>query len=293
MTSILVDTGPTTLTKTWYVDGTQADKGDVTIGIVDLDGTVIVASGTAVTQVGSGSTTTYTFPLAVQADVNELVATWTVVAPVEAVVDRIHIIGGRLFTEVELRAYYGADMADDTVYTDEAIAEARDRITVEFDMICNVAFVPTYFRETIPGSGGRILEVEHPRVTQILAATVGTTAQTVADLQPDPKLPYVYHTTSFWTHATASDPLNVTISYVYGHSSVPPDIKRAALILARMELVKDVTGQGIPEIASTFTDPQGTIGGFGANDMSGRWYGIPAVDAALRRYSLNIPLVSL
>ncbi len=288
MTAILVDTGPTVLTKTWYVDGTPTDVGTITIGIVDLDGTVIETPGTTTTNNGDG---TYTFSLAVQNDVNELVATWT--AGAQAVVDEIHIIGGRLFTEAEARAYYGSDLADDTVYTDAAIAEARDRITVEFGMIAVVAFVPTYFRETIAGNGGRILETEHPRISQILAATIGTVAQTVADLQPDPKLPYVYHTTGIWFHPTASDPFNVTISYVYGHSSVPPDIKRAALILARMELTKDVTGQGIPEIASTFTDPLGTIGGFGANDMSGRWYGIPAVDAALRRYSLNIPLVSL
>ena len=291
MTSILVDTGPTTLTKTWYVDGTQTDKGTVTIGIVDLDGTEIVAPLSATVKVGSGATATDTFALAVQADVNELVATWT--ATDEAAEDTVNIIGGRLFTEVELRAHYDADLSDDTVYTDALVAEARDRITAEFENICNVAFVSTYNRETIPGSGGRILELDKPRISSVLAATIGTTSQTVADLTPDPTLPWVYHTTSFWNHGTATDPLNVTISYVYGWPSPPPDIKRAAMILARMQLLKDVTGQGVPEIASSFTDPTGQYTSFGANDMTGRWYGIPIVDATLRRYSLNIPLVSL
>jgi len=293
MTSILVDTGPTTLTKRWYVDGTQVDKGTVTIGIVDLDGTVIVAAGTATTRNGSGATTTYTFSLAVQADANELDVTWTRVSPVEAVVDRVHIIGGRLFTESELRAHYNSDLGDDTVYTDALLAEARDRITVEFEDICNVAFVPTYRRETIPGNGGRILELDRPFISQVLAATIGTTSQTVADITPDSTLAWVYHTTSFWNDATRSDPLNVTISYVHGHPTVPPDIKRAAMVLARMQLLKDVTGQGVPEIASSFTDPTGQYTSFGANDMTGRWYGIPVVDATLRRKSMNLPLMSL
>ncbi len=290
MTSILVDTGPTTLTKTWYVDGTATDVGDITIGIVDLDGTVIVAALTATTNNADG---TYTYSLAVQADVNELVATWTVTSPSQAVVDEIHIIGGRIFTEAELRAHYNSDLSDGTVYTDAMLAEARDRVTGEFEQVCNVAFVPTYHRETIPGRGSTILEVDRPYVSQILAATIGTTSQTVADLQPDPTLAYVYHTTSFWSRATHTDPLNITISYVHGHSSVPSDIKRAAMILARMQLLKDVTGQGVPEIASAFTDPTGQYTSFGANDMTGRWYGIPIVDSTLRRYSMNLPLVSL
>ena len=62
--------------------------------------------------------------------------------------------------------------------------------------------------------------------------------------------------------------------------------------LARMQLLKDVKGQGVPEQASQFTDPTGQYVSFGANDMTGRWYGVPIVDSALRRYSLNLPLVS-
>ena len=292
---ILRDTGPTTITKRFYRDGTQSGVGVVTIGIVDLDGTVIVAAGTATSLNGSGATTTYTFDLAAQAEVNEATVTWTATDPTpdEIVTDTLVIVGGWIFTETEIRAHYNSDLSDDTVYTDALVAEARDRITTEFEQICNVAFVPTYNRETLGGTGGRILELDKPYISSVIAATIGTTSQTVADLTPEPRLPWVYHTTSFWNHATATDPLNVAISYVYGHDAVPPDIKRAAMILARMQLLKDVTGQGVPEIASSFTDPTGQYTSFGANDQTGRWYGIPIVDATLRRYSLNIPLVSL
>jgi hypothetical protein len=286
--TVLVDTGPTVLTKTWYVDGTATDVGDITIGIVDLDGTEIVAPLTGTTNNNDG---TYTYSLAVQADVNELVATWT--AGGQALVDEIHIIGGRLFTEAELRAHYDADLSDDTVYTDPLLAEARDRITAEFERICEVAFVPTYRRETLRGSGGRTLYLERSKISSVIAASIGSIAQTAANIVPDPSLSKVFHTTRSWNWPTGSDPYNVTISYVHGHGTVPPDIKRAAMILARMQLLKDVTGQGVPEQASQFTDPTGQYVSFGANDMNGRWYGVPVVDSVLRDYSLRIPVTSL
>jgi hypothetical protein len=65
------------------------------------------------------------------------------------------------------------------------------------------------------------------------------------------------------------------------------------MILARQQLLKDVKGQGIPETASTWTDPTGSAVQFGANDMNSRWYGIPLVDSTLRDYSMRAPLTSL
>ncbi len=292
-TRILKGTGPTDIEKRFYVNGTQSDVGTVTVGITDDDGNVIEAAGAAVTKTGSGATTLYTYTLAVQATENTATITWAASTGTQTFTDRLRIVGGWLFTESELRAHYNADLSDAAVYTDALLAEVRDRLTLEFDTICNAAFVPTYRREVLAGSGGRVLEVDRPFISSVVAATIGTTAQTVGDLTPDESMPWIYHTTSFWNHATRSDPLNVAVSYVHGYVAVPPDIKRVAMILARMQLLKDVTGQGVPEIASAFTDATGTFTGFGANDMTGRWYGVPIVDATLRRYSMNLPLVSL
>lgn len=283
--SILVNTGPTTLTKTWYVDGTATDIGTVTIGIDDADGTEIVATGTSVTDNADG---TYEYSLAAQDAVKRLTVTWT--SGSQNLVDELEIVGGWLFTESELRAYYKSDLTSATTYPDVNIAEARERIAEAFEEICGVSFVPRYRRQTIAGSGTTVLPVDRPYVTSILSATIGTTTQTVADIAMDDHLPYVFHTTGTWTTATTADPRNVTISYQHGHTAVPGDIKRAAMVLARQQLVKDVTGAGVPETASSWNDGTGQYVSFAANDQTGRWYGIPSVDTALRRYMMRIPL---
>lgn len=283
--SILVDTGPTTLTETWYVDGTPTDVGSVTIGIVDAAGAVIVASGTSTTTVGSG---VYTYALAVQADVKILTVTWT--AGGQSVVDSLEVVGGWLFTEAELRALYASDLANQATYPDARLAEARDRLADEFEHICAVSFIPRYRRQRLPGSGGYRLEVDRPKIRQVFTASVGGVAQTVGDLEPDPLLPVIYHTSSVWTAATVTDPLNVTVAYEHGYPTAPPDIKRAALMLARYQLTRDVTGAGVPAQASSWSDETGRYTAFGENDRTGRWYGLPFVDSTLRRYSLRVPI---
>ena len=284
--SILVNTGPTTITKTWYVDGTATDVGTVTIGIDDTDGNTIVAAGTAVTDNSDG---TYEYALAVQTEVKELDVTWT--SGDQALTDRINIVGGWLFTEAELRSFYKSDLTSSTTYPDADINAARDRIAAEFEQICGVAFVPTYRRETHAGDGTTVLKVDRPYIRAILSATISGTAQTVGNLTFDDTLPYVFHTTGTFSRSSTSKPRNVTISYRHGHQTVPPDIKRAAMILARQQLVKDVTGAGIPETASSWNDGTGQYVSFAPNDKTGRWYGIPAVDTALRRYSMQNPIV--
>ncbi len=284
--SILVNTGPTTITKTWYVDGTATDVGTVTIGIVDADGNVIVAPATAVTTDGGDGT--YAYSLAVQTAPKILTITWT--EGTQSQTDVLEVVGGWLFTEAELRAYYSSDLTSAATYPDSDIAAARERITAEFEQICGVSFVPRYKRQTMSGDGSHVLWIDRPYTSEVLSATIGTTSQTVSNLALDDMLPIVRHKTSTWTAATNSDPYNVTISYVHGHAAPPGDIKRAAMILARNQLVKDVTGAGVPENASSWNDGTGQYVSFAANDQTGRWYGIPAVDTALRRYSMQVPV---
>ena len=275
--SILVNTGPTTLTKTWYV-------GTVTIGVVDGDGTEIVAAGTAVTDNADG---TYQYAVPVQTAPKELVVTWT--SGTQNQVDYLEIIGGWLFTEAELRAFYSSDLTSATTYPDAQLAEARDRIASEFEDICGVSFVRRWRRETHPGDGSAILNVDRPYISSVTVATVGS-VDVSGSVTVAPVLPYLYRTSSTWSAATQASPFNVTVSYVHGHQSVPSDVKRAAMILARQQLVKDVTGQGVPETASSWNDSTGQYVSFSPNDQTSRWYGIPAVDTVLRRYMMKIPV---
>ena len=282
--SILVNTGPTTLTKTWYVDGTATDVGTVTIGIDDGDGTEIVAAGTSVTDPADG---TYSYAVPVQTAPKQLVVTWT--SGTQNQVDYLEVVGGWLFTEAELRAFYSSDLSSESTYPDAKLAEARDRITAAFEEHCGVSFVRRWRRETHPGDGSAILTVDRPYISSVSAATVGG-VDVSATVSVAPVLPYLYRTSAAWTHATQASPFNVVVSYVHGHQSVPGDVKRAAMIAARQQLVKDVTGAGVPETASSWNDSTGQYVAFAANDQTERWFGIPSVDSVLREFSMKIPV---
>lgn len=282
--SILVSTGPTTVTKTWYVDGTASDVGTVTIGIDDADGNEIVAAGTAVTDNGDG---TYEYALAVQNAPKILTITWTVGS--QSQTDILEIVGGWLFTEAELRAFHAGDIAA-ADFTDAQVNEARDAIAVEFESICGVSFVPRYRREVLAGSGETGLWVDRPMLGSVLACTISGTTVTASNFTVDSLLPLVLRTNGTFSTPSSSSPRNVTISYTHGHTVVPPDIKRAALILARSRLVSDVTGTGVPANASSWTDSSGTFTSFAPSAKTDRWYGMPNVDIPLQRHSLNVPV---
>ena len=278
---ILVNTGSTTITKTWYVDGTATDAGTVTIGITDADGTEIVAPLTAVTDNADG---TYEYVLAVQNEVKVLTVTWTV--GTQSQTDLLEITGGWLFTESEIRTFQNSDFSDAAVYSDAAIGEIRDAITKEFEQICGAAFVPSYRRQVLKGTGGRDLSVARPLIQAVIACTIGST--TVTGFSIDELLPLISRTGGTFSLPTSTDPRNVTISYRHGHASVPPDIKQAALLVAADRLKSNVAGTGIPARASSWTDPSGSYQTFGPSAKSGRWYGMGSVDVALVRHNLNV-----
>ena len=285
--TILKNTGPTTLTKTWYVNGTPTDVGSVTIGIVDEAGDTVVTSGTATTNNNDG---TYEYTLAVQSQVNWLIVTWTDTAS-QSLVDRIEVRGNHLFTEAEARAFHGSELTNATTYPDADIAEARDRIMDEFQQICGVSFVERYERETIPGTGQRALAMEHPKIQSVISATVSGTAVSTANVVVlSPYGRRLWRTDGNWSRPTSSNPLNVTVEYSHGFDVVPGDIKRAALILVRHHLVKDTSGSGLSDRAVSLTDEIGTIRLSQPNARFQRPYGIPFVDTTLMRYSYQVPV---
>ena len=277
---VLIDTGPTLLTKTWYVDGSASDVGTVTIGIVDADGTEVVAAGTAVTDNTDG---TYEYSLAIQTEVADLSVTWTN-NDGQALTDRVAVVGGWLFTIAELRAFHASDLTA-AAYPNDDVGAMRTLITAEFERICGVAFVPTYKRQVLPGTGTRELEVDRPKLSSVLACTIGTA--TVTGFVVDELLPVVYRTGGVFNLATSTNPRNVTISYRHGHETVPPDIRRAAKIAAHSRLKKDVTGAGVPYSASSWNDGTGQYQTFAPNNKTQRWFGIPDVDSVLREYRLG------
>lgn len=278
MTTQILRYTAASLTFTWYTDGTADPNIDaVTIGIVNDDGDTIVAAGTATTDNGDG---TYTYAVAntLTATPDLWTATWTDTSSGDDQTTRIEVVGGWLFTEAEARAFDGAALTSTTSYTDAWLAEQRVRITDEFEQILGAAPVPRYRRETLPGSGGHVLDLERPYVTEVISASVGGTAQTLGDLvvvgAVDNRL---HHTTSTWTAGTTSDPRNVTVEYVHGLSA-PADLKRAALTVLRQSPGSDLDARAL-----SFTDQGGSVR-LAQPGMRNMWYGIPTVDRVLRDY---------
>jgi len=283
--SILEDTGPTTITQTWYVNGVPTDVGAITIGIVDADGTTVVSAGTPTTNAGSG---VYTYSLAVQPQVTVLTITWT--AGAQSQTAELEIVGGWMFTIDELRTFQDADLNSTSTYPTDDLVSIRDSVADEFETICGVAFTPRYYRQILAGNGESEIDVEKAKLQTVLAATITGTVVAASSFQVHELLPVVYRTNGTFGSPSRTNPRNVTISYRHGHTTVPHDIHRAALIVARERAVSDISGTGPPERASAWTDASGTFQAFAANPDNDRWYGMKSVDMALVKHRLLEPV---
>lgn len=264
-----------------YVDGTLTDlDAEPTYTITDANGDT-VDTGTSTNQ----STGIYRLNVTPQTAVAKWTVTWAgeLNSSDWGAETHIEIVGAYLFTEADLRAHHDSQITAAT-FSDAQVTAARERITDEFERICGVSFIPRYRRQQCPGSGDYWIDLERPRVSEVLGVTIGTTTVAASNFTADNSLRMLYRTNGVFTAATTSDPVNVTVEYEHGHDSVPGDIRRAAIILARHQLLRDVTGTGVPANASSWTDPSGSYTAFAPNNASGRYYGIGEVDTVLQRY---------
>lgn len=280
--TILRNTGPTTLTKQWYEDGTVVDAGAVTVGVVDAASNIVVAAGTATVKNGTGASTYYIYDLPIQTAVKQLTVSWTRTGTGAVLEDEVEVVGDVLFTEAEARAFtvtgVQTPLSNATTYPDATIAEARDRITDLFETYCGVSFIPrSHYMET-PGSGSRRLPVPHHRVIQVLSCTIGGAAQTATDIEPLRNQRLLHHKTGTFTWPSSTDPQNGHVCYEHGFEHPPLDIKRAALLL----LLREVVPSDLPERALSFSNQDGTfrLSYPGENSPTG----IPTVDETLNRY---------
>jgi len=235
---IVKNVGPTTLTKTWYVDGTATDVGDVTIGITDWAGNVVVAAATATTNNADG---TYTYSLATQTAVDRLTVTWTRDDTSAALIDTVEVVGFHLFTEFAARNHgrkldETAPLATEAEYSDGWIQEERERITDLLEHWTAVSWAPRYHRETLAGTGSQSLQLARREVTEVLSVTVSGTSKTVGDYTALPG-GVLWSNNGVWTGPTSTNPLNVTVDYEHGYDHVRNGVDRIALDLLLHRLV--------------------------------------------------------
>jgi hypothetical protein len=280
-----------TLSCQFYSDGTVANPGTTTIGIVNAAGDTVVAAGTAT----SGSTTApRTYALTATDDLDILTVTWTTQS-LGTVTTTHEIVGAFLFTVMEARAFDGAAMSNTTTYPTAAIEEARARITDQFEEICGVSFIPRYRREVFNGLGGTVLNLHRQKVTAVRSVEYrdagGTTwtaltADDLADVFIDPWGSLIRETTG--TFITGRR--NIRVGYEHGFDTPPLEIKRAALLATRYELVKS----NINDRAISITTEQGSEQ-LWTPGLSGRGTAIhplPEVDRILKLHDFRVPTVA-
>lgn len=144
-----------TLTLTAYSDGTATDVGTITIGIVDADGTEVVASGTAVTD---GSNGTYTYSLAAQTNPSVLYVTWTESGG-SSFRHEVEVVGSILFTEVEARAFDNAAMTSTSTYPDADIVKGRKAVGEQLERYTKRSYIRRYCRAVLAGTGTSVLDL--------------------------------------------------------------------------------------------------------------------------------------
>lgn len=274
-----------TLTHTFYLDETETDAtGNVVVTVADANGDT-VSTGNA-THAGAG-TGRYSYVLPGQADVAELTVSWAATVSGTAVVeqDLVSIVGRHLFTLAEGRAS-DTSLADEAKYTTDDLRTARDEVEDELEAITLRAWTTRYRRVVLDGTGHPDLILGDLDITAIRAASmaprldetfVALTSGQLAALSVLPDGTLRRADDLVWTYGND----NIVVEYEYGATSVPADLKKAALLRFRTRL--NLNKSGIPDRALSFTSADG--GNFRLSTPGAYQTGQPEVDAVYWRYS--------
>lgn len=266
----------------------QTITAPVSVTIYDGAG-VEIASGTPLI---AGGTLVYEVPAATlpKFDTYSLVWSGLVDAEVQEWATDVEIVGGHHFELSELRKKDRA-FQNATKYPAEALKEAREwaEDKIEGPKAAQRAFVPRGRRAVLDGSGPDYaqgyaplvysndytgLKVPDFDVRELYSVTingVALTAEELAEISIDDN--WLYRAGG-WPSGSA----NIRLHYAYGLDRAPRDIRRAALILAREDLVEsDIPGRATATSAGDQTFRITIAGRDGVT-------GLPEVDAAISQW---------
>jgi hypothetical protein len=266
--------------------------GTVTATITRADGSTLSTGNATHDTSGGAPAGRYTYVLPPQAQVASLTITWagTFGGIAQSLTFPVEVVGAHLFTVAEARAFGDRALANSTVYPDDLIIDARERITDWFAVICSVSFTPRFRRVLLDGSGTCTMWLPNTKVSRVFTLTQDGLALDIAtanalDLSADV---YVYPTgrlerRSAWRY----DFQNVIAEYEHGHAAPPDDISRAGMMLARYDLTTN-------QLADRFLSFQNDLGVIRQSVPGWKFpTGIPIVDSVLARYSHCAPLQPL
>lgn len=181
-----------------------------------------------------------------------------------------------LFTPAEARAFRYQGQTPLAAFADAELTAAEARIRASFERYCGVAFEPTPRTATVDGARGGPLILPDPLVTAVtnVETFVGTTATglTVEErnaIEIDNSL--LHRRGNVWPTGARA----VRVTYTHGYATPPPDIVRAALILA----VEQLAGSNISARATQATNENGAFNLAVAGWRDNQPFGLPEVDS--------------
>ena len=295
MPAMVLRANPATVTALFVnTAGVTVDPGTVLVTVTRLNGTAVVTD--AATTSGSGAAArTYTLTSSHTALLDTLTVTFASASLSQSVSETVEVVGALLFTEAEARAFDGGAMSNQSTYTDAAIEEARARITDQFETICGVSFVPRYRLDTFNGLGGAYLLLPRQKVTAIrsveyrssgAATWTAYDSDDLADLYIEPWGELLRESRGTFL----SGRRNIRVGYEHGFTTPPYDVKRAALMALKYELVPSNVDPRAISISSEVGSTQLWTPG-----ISGRGTAIhplPEVDRVLKLHSYTVPVVA-
>ena len=198
-----------------------------------------------------------------------------------------------IFTVAEARAYSKTKLESTAVYSNAVITAKEAAIRAKFERIIGVALTATASTEYYDGDGTATLYLAHhnpwaeatPRSVSVPSVTVisidGTeTAFTATELSDLVCYP---HKLVRRSGAFATGSRNVRVVYTHGYSTVPEDIKQAAMEVLTMQPPDGLVPTNVTSYATDGSD--GTVNWSRVKDAArSRWFGNEMVDSVLREH---------
>jgi hypothetical protein len=269
-------------------DGDLADPaGTVTVGIVNANGSTVVAAGTATTNAGTGLRTV-ALPAASNLVPQLLTCSWT--NGTVTLTTTVEVVGGYYASTKQVRDSDDV-LADTRKYPAATLVAARRSVEVEFEDYCRAAFVPRYRRVRLDGSGDTEQLLPDPYVRAVRSVRIYDTDGNYTAFTA-PELAAIEVNDSGIIYRTDGDTFdrgeqNVVVEYEHGLDQPPADLADAFMM--RLRDVVNRAHRGVPDRASTFTSDVGGTYSLLVAGRGGSITGIPDVDVALRRHSRRIP----
>lgn len=270
------------------VDGVLTDaSGNVTVTVVDTDGTTLVDSQTAT----QDSTGIYYYDLgtAHTTRVRKVTVTWsgTWESTSQSAVLEYEVVGNFIFTESQARTFDDQALSSTSSYTDEAIADERARITdLLFDWT-SLSWIPRFYKAKLKGEYSPELLLPHRLVNNLISVTIDGVSIATSKFELDSEVGVLYYKEGYFTQPTQTYPLNIVVEYEHGYKSVVDGVDRIGLKMLRMRLPVS----NIPENTRSFTDSLGTadfiVEGQGPFGIFNRTRS-PEVNAWLEQHSASI-----